>query len=190
MEGAIIISFEISQSHLYLFSASIQKIAINNGYTPKMKTLLNDWWQSLRRKLGMNYVYSPIFDWKRRWAESENLDCLTDEYSPTFKWKPRWAESENPDWVNYVYAPIFKWKPRCAGSENLDGVNNVYSPIFNWKPRWAESGNLDGVNYVYAPIFNPIWTRGGWGQICPHRAKMCIPVKNQWVEILIIFVHS
>ena len=32
-------------------------------------------------------------------------------------------------------------------------------------------------------MFLTLFHQGG-GQICPHPAQTCIPVKNQWVEIL------
>ena len=42
--------------------------------------------------------------------------------------------------------------------------------------------------FILFKLLNPISPRGR--QICPHRVQTRIPVKNQWVEILIIFVYS
>ena len=46
-----------------------------------------------------------------------------------------------------------------------------------------------GTSVLKLKRLNPIQPRGG-GDICPHPAQTHTPIKNQWMEILIIFVYS
>ena len=77
-------------------------------------------------------------------------------------------------------------KERCWVSSLFSSFYFIWFFSGTFLHKISDNCNSYDVLDFSLTLFNP----EGGGQICPHPAQTRIPVKNQWVEILMIFFMS